>query len=320
MNLDDYFISEGCRLISKNGRHVTYIARCGHEYSCFLFNFKRGSSRMCRNCVYENMRRSDSDYHIQEGDSFLHISKLLENSLEVKRTNEGCFADFIYKPLGCQKDGWTQVQLKTTKKSIHGSYIFSLKRRYTGCIIFCHCVDENRFWIFRDYEVPGKTIGITSSGKYSKNEILVMNIPDTLKQLHETFPHTSFGNAMTPLSETQITEHQYKLKRERFFPHVQFEYPVHQHRKYDFIVNGKKYQEKVATINGNSYFFKSNQILGEVDFYFIHIPNTDYFYCIHEKAVVENRKASGWLTLNINKHQKWYAPYKHNYTRVSFSF
>lgn len=147
-----------------------------------------------------------------------------------------------------------------------------------------------------------------------------MNLNDILQKQYETIPHVLFEESMIPQSESQIIEHQYKTKRERFFPHVNFEYPLHQHRRYDFIVSDKKYQEKVASINGNAYFFKSNQTLGEVDFYFVHIPDSDYFYCIPEKNLIENRKASGWTTLNVNKHQKWYAPFRHNYTRVSFSF
>ena len=257
--MEQYFTSQGCQFIEKQGRKVRYIAQCGHEYSCLLFNFKRGSSRKCKECVYETMRRSDSDYHIQEGDSFIEIYKLLESSIQIKRTNEGCFADCIFRPIGTSEDLWGQVQLKTTKKSIHGTYIFSLKKRYTGCIIVCHCISENRFWIFHDYEVPEKTIGITTSGKYSTNEVLSMNLADCLLSKYQTIPYVSLEESMIPQSESQIIEHQYKRKREMFFPYIHFEYPVYQHRRYDFIVNGKKYQEKVASLNGSGYFFKSSK-------------------------------------------------------------
>lgn len=320
MSLDEYFISEGCRLIEKQGRYVTYIARCGHEHKTRLDTFKHGSSRMCRNCIYENMRRSDSDYHIQEGDSFIYISKLLENFLEIKRTNEGCFADFIFRPCGIQDDKWAQVQLKTTKKSIHGVYNFSMHKRYTGCIIMCHCTSEDRFWIFRDYEVPEKGLGIRNNGKYSVHEVLSINIHENLKNNYNTSIHIKFNEAIIPINQTQRIEHEYRLKRERFFSYVKFEYPIHEHRRYDFIVNGKKYQEKVATFKNNRFVFTSKYKLCDNDFYFVHIPNTDYFYCIPEKILLENQNSSGCITLNINKHHKWYAPYRHTYTRIDFSF
>ncbi len=318
--MEQYFISQGCQFIEKQGNKVRYIAQCGHEYTTRIDTFKKGSARKCKDCVYETMRRSDSDYNIQEGESFLYISKILENVLEHKRTNEGCFADFIYRPCGIKEDSWGQVQLKTTLKKVHGVYKFSIHKRYTGCLLLCHCVSDDRFWIFRDYEVPETCLGITSMGKYSKNEVLSQNLGEYLLSQYQTIPHVNLQDAVTPINQTQRTEHEYRLKRERYYPDTYFEYPIHEQRRYDFIVNGKKYQEKVATLKDKRFVFKSNYIIGENDFYFIHIPDTDYFYCIPENTLMENQNSSGCITLNIHKHQKWYAPFRHTYTRRDFSF
>lgn len=321
MELSQYFASQGCRLIEKNGRNVRYIAQCGHEHETKMFNFKRGSSRKCKDCVIKYMKESDCDYHIQEGESFLTISKILENNIDIRRTNEGCLADFIIRPIGISEDKWAQVQLKTTLKDIHGVYMFSIKRRYPNCIILCHCVSENRFWVFRDYQVPEKGLGIKPNGKYSQNEVLLCQLSDCLKDFYNSVNLVSCNEAMVPTSPAQIVEYQYRLKRETFFPHIHFEYPLYQHRRYDFIVDGKKYQEKVATrVTDSSYSFHSDYKLGENDFYFVHIPDSDYFYCIPEIQLIEHQNPSGRVTLNISKFREWYAPFRHNYTRVSFSF
>lgn len=249
------------------------------------------------------------------------IHGIIENQIEVKRTNEGCLADFLIRPIGTSDDQWAQVQLKTTMKAIHGIHMFHIKRRYPNCIILCHCVSENRFWVFRDYQVPEKGLGIKPNGKYSQNEVLSLSLAETLTEFYDTVNHVSYEQAMIPTSPAQIVEYNYKLKREKFFAHVHFEYPLYQQRRYDFIVNGKKYQEKVATkITENSYAFHSEYKLGENDFYFVHIPDTDYFYCIPDAQLIDHQNPSGRVTLNISKFREWYAPYRHNYTRVSFSF
>jgi len=320
--MEEYFKSEGCRLIEKNGNRVTYVAQCGHEHTTQLCTFKHGSSRVCKNCMIQKMKESNFDYHVQEGESLLYISKILGNHFTIKRTNEGCLADFLIRPLCQNEDKWAQVQLKTTRNAIHGIYMFGMKRRYPNCIIICHCVSENRFWVFRDYEVPEKNIGISVNGKYARNEVLEQNLVDKFTEIYSNIQHIELESALVPSSPYQRTEHEYRMKRERFFPHVKFEYPDYQHRRYDFIVNGKRYQEKVASQNGgeNSYHFHSEYTLGENDFYFVHIPNSDYFFCLPEQLLIENQKPSGRVTLNIKKHAAWYAPFMHNYTRVSFSF
>lgn len=320
--MEAYFQTQGCRFIEKNGSKVTYIAQCGHQHSTNMSTFKNGSSRKCKQCTIQVMKESDWDYHKQEGESISTIIKLLENHIEVKRTNEGCLADFLIRPVGTSADQWAQVQLKTTNKSINNQYIFGLKRRYPNCIILCHCVSENRFWVFRDYEVPEKGLGISARGKYAENEVLSHNLVSKLISMYTTVSHVEQDIAMTPSSPYQRTEHEYRMKRERIFAHVNFEYPHYQHRRYDFIVNGKKYQEKVASRNHsmNSYHFHSEYELGENDFYFVHIPDSDYFYCIPQQQLIQNQKPSGRVTLNVSKHKEWYAPYRHQYTRVSFSF
>jgi hypothetical protein len=323
MDVSQYFATQGCRMIERLPKsRIRYVAQCGHEHITNLSTFKNGSSRKCKQCTIQNLKNGDWDYHKQEGESLLYISKLLEPHIEVKRTNEGCLADFLIRPLGTSVDEWAQVQLKTTGKMINAQYLFHLKRRYPNCIILCHCMSENRFWIFRDYEVPEKGLGITNSGKYSQNEVVLSHLVDKMKTMYETTQHISAEIALTPSSPYQLIEHQYRLKREKFFAHIHFEYPLYQHRRYDFIVNGEKYQEKVASRNTseNSYHFHSEYVMGENDYYFIHIADSDYFYCIPELELISRQKPSGRVTLNTSKHKEWYAPYRHQYTRVSFSF
>lgn len=319
MELGEYFALHGCRFIERLPKSkVRYIAQCGHEHTARLDVFKHGSSRNCKQCTIQKLKDGECDYHIQEGESLIHITKLLENHIEVKRTNEGCLADFLIRPFGINADEWAQIQLKTTGKSIHGVYNFSLHRKYPNCIIVCHCVSENRFWVFRDYEIPEKGLGIRNSGKYSHNEVTELH--NSLKTLYETVKHVKFEDAIIPTSQTQRIEYEYRLKREKFFFDIEFTYPLYEQRKYDFIVNGKKYQEKVATKKDNRYVFKSKYEKGDNDYYLIHIPDTDYFYCIPEFLLLDHQNTSGCITINTTKHKEWYAPYRHTYTRRDFSF
>lgn len=321
MDINHYFVSQGCRLIERLPKSkVRYIAQCGHEHTARLDVFKHGSSRNCKQCTIEKLK--NGDYHKQEGESLMLISKLLEPSLEVRRTNEGCLGDFLIRPWGTNEDAWMHVQLKTTRKAINGStYIFSLHKRYPGCIILCHCISDGRFWVFRDYEVPEKCLGIRGvKSKYTKNEVHQADLSRTFTSLYDTTRHISLDDAMIPVSQTQRIEHEYRLKRERFFNDVLFEYPAYEHRRYDFIVNGKRYQEKVATMKDGRYIFKSKCDPGDNDFYIVHIPDTDYWYCFPEERLIENQNTSGCITINLTKHQKWYQPYRHTYTRRDFSF
>lgn len=320
--MEEYFQSQGCVFLEKTGRRVRYIATCGHEHTSCLDVFKTGSSRKCRQCTIDSLRSSENDYHIQEAESFVHISKHLEPILEVKRTHEGCLADFLVRPWGTNDDAWMQVQLKTTQKAVNGTaYIFSLHKRYPGCIILCHCISDERFWVFRDYELPEKCLGIRGAkSKYARNEVHQSDLSTMLKGLYDTTCHIPFDDAMIPVSQTQRIEYEYRLKREKFFNDVRFEYPTYEHRRYDFTVNGKKYQEKVATLKDGRYIFKSKYVLGDNDFYIVHIPDTDFWYCFPEDRLIENQNTSGCITINLTKHQKWYQPYRHTYTRRDFSF
>lgn len=319
MELSQYFASQGCRLIERLPKSkVRYIAQCGHEYATRLDTFKQGSCRTCKQCITQKMKDENRDYHKQEGNSLLFISSHVEHHLQVRRTNEGCIADFLFKPY--EEDEWVQVQLKTTMKDIHGVYKFTLHRRYPNCIVLCHCISENRFWVFRDYEVPEHGLGIRKTGKYAGNEVVLSDLHEKLKTLYDTVQHVKLEDALIPTSPTQRIEYEYRMKREKFFSDIQFEYPDYEHRRYDFIVNGKKYQEKVATWKENRYVFKSNYSLGDNDFYIIHIPDSDYFYCIPEQQLLEHQNTSGCITLNTSKHKEWYAPYRHTYTRRDFSF
>jgi hypothetical protein len=318
--MEEYFKDQGCTLLEKDGSTVRYIAKCGHEHVTRLDVFKHGCARFCKICTIKRIPKRD--YHKQEGDSFIYISKILDESgvFEVKRTNEGCLADFIMRPRSVTADEWVQVQIKTTCKAIHGVYTFSIHRKYPNCVIVCHCISENRFWVFRDYEVPEKSIGIRSGGKYATYEVVQSNMVEKMREIYDTITHVKSENTMIPSSPSQRIEYQYRLKRERFFPDVRFEYPDYEHRRYDFIVNGKKYQEKVATWKENRYVFKSVYNPGDNDFYVIHIPDSDYFYCIPEQQLIEHQNTSGCITLNTTKHKMWYAPYRHTYGRRDFSF
>lgn len=312
--MEEYFSSQGCEFIEKNGRRVRYRAQCGHEYETRLDVFKHGSARKCITC---SRIRPRCDQHRQEADSFIEVTELLKLVFDVKQTTEGCLADFIVKPWNCTEDKWLQVQFKTTLKAIHGVYTFSMHKKYPSCVVLCQCIHEKRLWLFKGYDVPEQSLGIRPNGKYAGGEVTT-SFTESLLRMYNTYYLSSLRETMVPVGQAQRIEYTYRLKRERFYPDSNFESPIVQYRSYDFVVNSKKYQEKVASFKNNRYIFKYKP--GGSDFYFVHIPDTDYFFVIPQHVLENNKTPSGSMTININKHHMWYMPYRHTYTRRDFAF
>lgn len=310
------FEIDGCVFIEKVHNKFRYTAQCGHEHIISLSNFKAGFGKRCPSCSQK------SDMNVQKGESFEKIYDRLKDHFEVRRTFEGCLADFIVRPLGSTVDEWLMIQLKTSRNT----YSFHIHRKYPKCIMMCHALNDDILWCFKysDFSIKSQ-LNLRKSTEYFTI--------DTLLNYYYTEDKVTCDEAMTLISPQQIREVEYRKKRELFYPHVHFEYPKYEQRRYNFIVNGLKYQEKVASMNKISYqvYMYSNRkpySPGENDYYMIHIPDQDVFYMFPEQVLIDrNILDTGpctvdrpTISISISNHSAWYQPYRHKYTMCSFQF
>ncbi len=120
---------------------------------------------------------------------------------------------------------------------------------------------------------------------------------------------------------------------------IKFEYPDIEQCYYDFMINNYRIQEKVCgkindrnaynvslyrRINKNT--FKAYK-KGMNNFYWFHINETDIFYIIPEKILIENNKIEDDIIIKnkpifniyINKNNMWYSKYKYTYTDLDIN-
>ncbi len=97
---------------NKNIEHqkLHFLSKCGHESDGYFVNLKgKGTGINCRKCAQikaievrkENMKDQPSNQGI-EYESFQYIRNMINAEFEVVKTNEGCIADFIVRPIGNQ--------------------------------------------------------------------------------------------------------------------------------------------------------------------------------------------------------------------------
>ena len=113
---------------------VNFIAKCAHENQVVLTNFLlRGTGINCTDCVKKNnnLKKSlqintqpASIYNCMENNGYNEIIKLIDSNFIIKKTNEGCLADFIIQPKNTNENNWLPIQLKTTQKNTHNMYGF----------------------------------------------------------------------------------------------------------------------------------------------------------------------------------------------------
>ena len=284
---------------------VNFITKCNHNNTVVLTNFiLRKTGVYCKECIKinnkertnklsENNTKEASRFNYMEYTGFCEISKLIENNFIIKKTNEGCKADFIIKPKNNNEISndckWLMIQLKTTQKDIHNMYSFNLKNnKYDNMIIICYCIDENKIWIIH-YDNISKLkckLNISKVSKYNKYLTEPNDIIDKLMKYYYTTNLFELDYCLQPINIYQQREIIYIKNRELKLPNIKFEYPDIEQCYYDFIINGKKIQEKVCGIkkNRNSYQVflyrnrgKKSYKLGMNDFYWFNINNTSIF-------------------------------------------
>lgn len=132
-----------------------------------------------------------------------------------------------------------------------------------------------------------------------------------------------------------MTPSSYLQKREKYVSFLKYEYPDIQGSCVDFIINGKKIQEKVVGFDKNRERLlctvaKNNGKLdgkrttkvydkGDNDYYWFHSSIDDRFWIIPEEILVKY----GYIDYNNQKTKKtlifkfdWLKKYEYNYTTV----
>jgi hypothetical protein len=299
-------------MIRASGCKFTFKASCGHDNSVTLTNFiQKKSGIICKNCMKKQISNKliefhkDNDQpaskgHVQENEAFNKFKKILNNDFNITKTNEGCSADFIIKPKHINENKWLGIQLKTTRRHCHGLYSFNLhKNNYENMIILCYCLDDNIIWCIPHGIISHVkntfNIGLTDNSIYNKYKLNEFTLVIKINEYFNMLKSDNFENYMIPKNINQQNEIKYKEKREKYCKFLQFIYPDIEQSYFDFTINGKKIQEKVATKrkdNENSYVcfiqrsiannIKKQYLLGMNDYYWIHIPDTNLFYLFPE--------------------------------------
>lgn len=241
---------------------VTILAACGHEHQCVVTNFLvRRTANLCKDCRKVKVQKSmkakhqenmDSCFQI-ENDSFLIVQKQLESHYEIQKTNEGCKADMIIRPLNSVSDKWIAIQLKATTQQCFGMYSFrAINKKYNDMIIICVCTNENKIWVlpFDAIQHLKDSLNISIISKYNKYLVEDNNaLENHISNLSQSIKYFTKEEAFTPLSPCQKQEQIYATIRTKAIPYLQFVSPAVQQGKVDFYVNNLKVQEKVSSLS-----------------------------------------------------------------------
>jgi hypothetical protein len=334
---------------------VTFIASCGHENTVTLTNFvSKSSGVLCKNCVKEKVRcllvdsyKGQEDRTLkQEYTAFKEIEQVLEERLDVMKTNEGCLADFVCKPKCNENNRWMKIQLKTTIAVCHNLYTFGIhKNNYVDHMMLCMCIEEAKMWLIPHSDIAhiqGQklNIGAGGSSKYNMYKVSSDNLADKLKYYYENTKKFPLHDCMIPQSVYQQRELIYRKRMQSCLQFIDFNFNICDGLCYDFMIGRLKIQEKVASKhkdkrNGyiaclwrtgetNSHRHKKPYERHMNEFYWVHIPDSEFFYVFPENELYERGyivsnsvtpTRSLMLYISIVKDDAWYSEYKFSYDK-----
>lgn len=332
---------------------VDFVGTCGHKSSAVFTNFKsRGTGKRCKDCVKketgDTLRNQENLLtHSVEMISIQLIIKYLSSYYEIIRTNEGCRADLAIKERGKEKDEWIPVQVKATDKMCHKMYSFrGIKDEYKDMLLICVCNSEEKIWVipYNELKIKAKNLNISEFSKYNDygcgNNIILNRYINLHK---DKCMRQTLDECLLPVNDLQQREQEYAKKREKYIDFLKFESLEVQNTPTDFIVNGKKVQEKVcgyikekncliayfASNNGKNENgtrkFRTYQ-LGENDYYLLNSSIDNRFWIIPEIVLYnkeyisdkDNIKKNTVLRIRVNKEndygvREWIKEYEYNY-------
>lgn len=360
---------------------INFNGICGHESSAVYTNFSvRKTGITCKNCVtlntsntlYTNNRKVNNS--VTENDSIKIIEKYLTD-YDIVRTNEGCTADLIIREKNTNNN-CIPVQLKSTAKICHNMYSFrGMKSSYANMLLICICisdtpgqtgvcsecipinrdgskhlfcpplVSEEKIWImpYNDIHVNGN-LNISKRSKYNAYFIDDNKKTGTVIPNYETkIVRNTDETFMKPVTILQQREQEYVKKRETTLEFLKFDKMEVQNTPTDFIINGKRVQEKVAGLykqkNRLLAVFASNNgkvdgirkhrtyRLKENDFYWINSSMDNRFWVIPEielfnreyisKSEETNNRTTIMIPITdvLQSNNKWLKEFEYSYEK-----
>ena len=367
------FEKDGCELLTTeaeyydNGMTVydEYALRmtCGHERKCSYASWTGCDITLCKECTLVRTKANakqaggkidgNARGNVIEYRAFVWVRELIEHAFDVKKLREGTLADFLVKPKGVRKNAWLSVQLKSTLQATpKKGYCFSFRQTdYTGMVILCVCVPDEKAWTFRGEDVKNLSgVGIREKSKYNKAQVDALDIPMVLLSHYETIPHMTYEDANVPVSATHIVEYEHQQLREsRLDGILRFEYPELEGQVFDFMVGTIKVQEKSGhhckDVSLPTTYVKLTKHYGDTkrmsyeqgdnDVYWVSCPDKDTFYVFPESILIEKgfistaEKMSVKRTLtlhweaqtveeltNCHSQDAWAFPYRYKYSNL----
>ena len=181
---------------------IKYIAQCGHEILINLHHFKSDEQgRKCKPCLNLESRknsindRKDDKMYCQrvEAEGNEIFTNILKDSFIVKRTFEGCIVDIYIKPINIEDDLWLPIQMKATAgKASQNRYTFmTIYSDYSDLVLCCVSNEDQRFWVFDNFNIPTVNIGISKANEKSKSkydifEVNKNNLVEKFTELYKT--------------------------------------------------------------------------------------------------------------------------------------
>lgn len=296
------YINEQC-IHAKSLIHIK--GRCGHDYDVRYDLFRyQNNGIFCKDCVKEIAKKQQSKHNTKEVEyaGYIIVKALFTPHFEVAKMVEGTEADFAVRPI-CHHGEWLPIQLKVSvepKTYRSKQYWFHVEKKYDIVLVLV-CTSDKRIWAFQPGIVDGKRIVQIGNkhSKYSLYEINEDNVKDKVMTMYNECNKYILHELNIPTSPSQQLEYKYRLIREQTYPTIEFSYPEQEALAYDFLIHGKKIQEKVTThVKENTYQNTFGRrlsrsrcrlyALGENDYYWFHIPDTKMFYFIPEIKLYEH--------------------------------
>lgn len=355
-HVEQCILQNGCTLITTKDEFIAnhmnsksfydIIATCGHPNRVKYDMFKAQSCGIkCKLCTVLSVKsklQKESNNADIEYQGFCYLRDILQPTFQVKKCNEGTCADFAVKLSKNETDSWVPVQLKVTKqfsKQYSNNYTFNMGASNYYIPVILLCLQDKRTWIMDGAGIQGlQSIRIGSKrSKYSANEVL--HIVEFFANKWDGFEKHTFESINIPISKNQQREQVYRRLREQYLSYIDFVYPECEGLVYDFMINGKKVQEKVASYQikrqkrcDSSYVVKLSRSTtakktrqyeyGENDFYWINLPNCTTFFVIPEEVMLQYGKISNkgecnpktsMLAVYPTKREKSKTNWMHNY-------
>ena len=255
---------------------------------------------------------------LNEYKGFLLLKCAIGDKGILKKTNEGCKADALFKPFDDDHDRWIPIQIKTTNRFMEDGYKFCNCSNYKKYVMCCISLKYKQCWLFNSNICMNiKTVNITTKdkGKYGKYLCPLNNIYTKLCEhyYNNSFAKITLNHGMCPITSTRKVEYYYKCLRQKKLPWLKIKNVEIENSVVDVMINGKKVQDKTGYSRiGYKYAIIVNIVKhygnlkrgpyykNDNHYYWINLPHpwkTTHFYLIPQHELIKH----GYISNKYNK-------------------